>query len=150
MFERIVVPTDGSEYAAAAAADAIALAAVHGATIHAVSVVDAGALGDLQLPGESARASDVLGEQAQTFVEEIEARAVAESVEVKTVVRSGPPGSEILDYAEEVDADLVVMGTRGHGGLHRLAVGSVTDHVIRFGDVRVLVVDAGADDERES
>lgn len=142
MFETIVVPTDGSDHADAAADDAIALATAHDATLHVVSVADTGPFGGVRLPGEAQSADEAIRGRATEFVDQVADRVEEASIDVTTAVRSGPPGPEILAYADEVDADLIVMGTRGRGGLHRLAVGSVTDHVIRFGDVRALVVDA--------
>ncbi|WP_290819221.1 universal stress protein [Halovivax sp.] len=141
MFDRILVPTDGSEHAEAAADDAIELAADQGATMHVLSIADPGPLGDLKLPGDAARPSEALTERAEEFVVGIVDRAEAAGVDVEGTVRSGPPGEAILEYAREIDADLIVMGSRGRGGLHRMAVGSVADHVIRVGDCRVLVVD---------
>ena len=112
MFETSLVPTDGSPHAAAALDDAVELAGEEGARLHVISVADSGPLGDIRLPGEAATGT----------------------------VRTGPPPSEILAYAREIEADVIVMGSRGRGGLHRMAVGSVADHVIRFGEFRVLVV----------
>ena len=142
MIDRIVVPTDGSEHAHAAATDAIALAAAHDATVCAIAVADVGPFGGGRLPGEAGSAREVLGERAESFVRRVADRATEAGVEAETAVRTGPPGEEIVSYVEAVDADLVVMGTRGRGGLERLALGSVTDHVVRFGSVRTLVVDA--------
>ncbi|WP_290816343.1 universal stress protein [Halovivax sp.] len=152
MFDRILVPTDGSEHAEAAAADAIELAADQGATLHVISIADPGPLGDVRLPGDAARPGEALRERAAEFVDAVIERAEAAGVDATGTVREGSPPSTILEYAREIDADLIVMGTRGQGGLHRMAVGSVADHVIRVGDVRVLVVEVddrprGEDDE---
>ena len=147
MFETILVPTDGSEHARAAATDAIALADEHGASLHVLSVADSGPLGGIRLPGEAGSPDDVLGNRAQRFVDEIVDRGAAAGVDAIGRVEHGPPPSTILEYARDIDADLIVMGSRGQGGLHRMAVGSVADHVIRFGGRRVLIVDTDEDDE---
>ena len=139
MYDVILIPTDGSEYAEAAAETGLELAGVHDAAVHVVCVVETGPLGGLRLPGDAGSAKEVIHERADTFVSRIAERANAAGLEVTTATPSGPPGSEILEYADDVDADLVVMATRGRGGIHRAALGSVADHVIRFGDVQVLV-----------
>lgn len=139
MFETIVVPTDGSEHADAAVIRALGLASEHGAVVHAICVAETGPLGYIRFPGDAASAEEAIHGQAQKFVAAVADRPEAADLEVETAVLSGPPGTEILEYAEEVGADLIVMGTRGRGGVHRMAVGSVTDHVIRFGDVDVFV-----------
>ncbi|WP_254862975.1 universal stress protein [Halovivax gelatinilyticus] len=145
MFETIVAPTDGSPHAEKALADAIELAADQGATVHVISVADSGPFGNIRLPGETARPADAIRDRAQEFVDEAISSAESAGVDVTGAVLDGPPPSTILDYARDVNADLIVMGSRGRGGLHRAAVGSIADHVIRFGEFRVLVVDA--DDE---
>ncbi|WP_255191362.1 universal stress protein [Natronobeatus ordinarius] len=139
MYDVILIPTDGSEYAESAAETGIELAGVHDAAVHVVCVVETGPFGGLRLPGDAASAEEAIRDRANEFVARIADRANAEGLEVTTATPSGPPGSELLEYAEAVDADLIVMGTRGRGGFHRAALGSVADHVIRFGDVQVLV-----------
>ncbi|GAB3019588.1 universal stress protein [Natronobiforma cellulositropha] len=142
MFETILVPTDGSEHAAAAVDRALSLAAEHDATVHAVCVAETGPLGYLRLPGETESAEEAINAQARRVVGAVADRPAAGGLTVETAVLTGPPGTAILEYAGEVDADLIVMGSRGRGGVHRLAVGSVTDHVIRFGDLDVFVTTA--------
>ncbi|MFC4542919.1 universal stress protein [Halosolutus amylolyticus] len=141
MFDTILVPTDGSVHAAAAVADGFELAGVHDAAVHVLCVADVGPLGGLRLPGDATSAEEAIRQQAQETVDDTLDRAPAD-LDVTGAVREGPPESEILDYAREIDADLVVMGSRGRGGVHRMAVGSVTDHVVRFGDVPVFVTTA--------
>lgn len=53
----------------------------------------------------------------------------------------GSPGGEIANYAEEINADVVVMGTHGRSGLKRIALGSVTEYVIRNTHIPVLAVE---------
>ncbi len=142
MFETILVPTDGSSHARQALDDAIGLAADQDATLHVISVADSGLLGSIRLPGEAARPREAIHDRAQQFVDDALDRAEETGVDAVGSVLSGPPPSEILEYAREIEADLIVMGSRGRGGFHRMAVGSVADHVIRFGEFRVLVVDA--------
>ena len=139
MYDVVLIPTDGSEYAESAAETGLELASTHGAAVHVVCVVETGPLGGLRLPGDAASAEEAICARAAEYVSRIADRAEEYDLEVTTATPSGPPGSEILEYADDVDADLVVMATRGRGGIHRAALGSVADHVIRFGDVQVLV-----------
>lgn len=145
MYECILVPTDGSEHADAAADRALDLAELLGATVHAVSVIESGPLGSVDLPGDSASATEVLTERATEFVESIVERGDERGVTVTSELRDGVPVEEIRDCAMDVDADIVVMGTRGRGGVSRMILGSVTDGVARASDIDVLVV--GADEE---
>ncbi|ELZ22023.1 universal stress protein [Natrinema limicola] len=144
MFETILIPTDGSDHAEAAAETGIELATVHDATVHVACVADTGPLGDLRLPGDATSAEDAMRGRAQEHVDAIVDRAEAAGLEVTGTVLEGPPEDELLEYAREIDADVIVMGTRGRGGVHRLAMGSVTDHVVRFGEIPVLVANSGS------
>lgn len=60
-----------------------------------------------------------------------------------TDVIEGIPVREILEYADDIDADAIVMGTRGRGGISRMMLGSVTDGVTRHTARDVLVVGNG-------
>lgn len=143
MFETILLPTDGSEHAEKAAETGLELAKEHNAAVHIICVADTAPLGYLRLPGDAKSAEEAIQGQAETFVNRLADRADS-TLEVTSTVLFGPPETKILDYGEEISADLIVMGTRGRGGVHRLAVGSVTDHVIRFGDIGVYVPKEGA------
>ncbi|PCR91301.1 universal stress protein [Natrinema ejinorense] len=147
MFDTILLPTDGSEHARAAAETGIELAAVHDATVHVACVADTGPLGDLRLPGDAASAEDAIRGRAQEYVDAIVERVDAAGLAVTGTVLDGPPEEALLEYAREIDADLIVMGTRGRGGVHRMALGSVTDHVIRFGDIPVFVANSASQPE---
>lgn len=61
---------------------------------------------------------------------------------IKTIVAAGNPAEEILKALDEVKADLVAMSTHGRSGLSRLAFGSVTDKILRQANVPVLTVRA--------
>jgi nucleotide-binding universal stress UspA family protein len=142
MFETIVIPVDGSDHAERAAQRGFEIAEEHDSTVHLICVADTGPLDGVQLPGERASASDAITAQAESVVDGIETQAPG-TVPVTTAVPTGSANSQIVDYADSVDADLIVMGSRGHGGVERLVLGSVTEHVVRVSDIDVLV--AGGD-----
>ncbi|CAI49366.1 UspA domain protein [Natronomonas pharaonis DSM 2160] len=139
MFEEILLPVDGSEDATAAATRGFDIARAHGSRVHVICVADTGPLSDYQLPGERTSAAEALGDRAERVVESVVASAATDGIEVTTATPTGPAPETILDYADEVEADLIVMGTRGRGGVERLMLGSVTEHVVRRSDVDVLV-----------
>ncbi|ELY54441.1 UspA domain-containing protein [Natronococcus amylolyticus DSM 10524] len=145
MYDRILVPTDGSEYAEDAAERAFDLAETTDAAVHVVCVVEQGPLGSVRLPGDDASAADAFAERAEEFVGRLAERARERSLEVETEIREGVPVRELLDYADEVDAEVAVMGSRGRGEVSRMMLGSVTDGVAREGDIDVLVVGENGD-----
>ena len=63
-------------------------------------------------------------------------------VPIKSIVASGNAAEEILKAAEEINADLIAMSTHGRSGWRRLAFGSITDKVLRGASVPVLMVRA--------
>jgi nucleotide-binding universal stress UspA family protein len=138
-FRNVLVPTDGSDCAAAALDHGIGIAAETGATLHALSVVDVASLG-----------ADVHS-QVQVETLEADARAVVESATetaeaagVESVAGSVEAGSSVHraigSYAEDHDVDLVAMGTHGRSGLDRVLLGSVTEKTLRTAPAPVLVV----------
>ncbi|MCU4802123.1 universal stress protein [Halobacteria archaeon HArc-gm2] len=139
MYDRILFPTDGSDGAETALEHALDLAAVHDAAIHVLFVVNTTYLG-----GSAAEATtvDALRTTGETTVEESADRVRDRGVDVTTTIRSGEPYREILDYADEAAADVIVMGTHGRRGLDRYLLGSVTEKVVRAADVPVLTVRA--------
>jgi len=58
----------------------------------------------------------------------------------KAHLRVGKPDEEIVDLAEELEVGLIVLGSRGHGGVRRALMGSVSDSVVRHAHCPVLVV----------
>ncbi len=59
---------------------------------------------------------------------------------VKAVIREGDPGLLIADYADEVQADLIVMPSHGYHGVKRLLLGSVVERVLRHANCPILVL----------
>jgi nucleotide-binding universal stress UspA family protein len=138
MFETIVVPIDGSDHAERAARRGFEIAAHHDSSVHILCVVDTGPLGGYQLPGESESAEKAIEERAKALVTEVTENA-PNGIDITTATPVGSAKNEIVSYTDSVGADLVVMGSRGRGGVERLMLGSVTEHVVRTSDVDVLV-----------
>ncbi|WP_412061951.1 universal stress protein [Rubrivirga sp. IMCC45206] len=121
----ILLADDGSPIAAAARAHADALAARHGATLHVLRV-------DLVPPA---------GDLRQTATSETRSPGVVETV------RYAPSAeSAIVDYAAEIGADLVVVGTHGRSGWQRWSLGSTAEGVLRRSPCPVLTVGPEAHD----
>jgi nucleotide-binding universal stress UspA family protein len=137
VYDTIVLPTDGSEAAADAGRHAFSHGDRYDATVHVLSVVElAGGLG----PGDRDEAAiDRRREERVAAVDDL-AETAPSSVDVETAVKVGSPSRVISEYAVEVDADLVVMSTHARSGAGRFLFGSITERVIRDGDVPVLAV----------
>ena len=64
--------------------------------------------------------------------------------EIRTEILHGSPGPAVCDFAAEVSARLIVLGTRGRGGFKRALLGSVSDYVVRNAPCSVLVTGESA------
>lgn len=146
MYDAVLIPTDGSETAAAAVREGVGLAALSGATVHGLYVVDTR---DYNTLSESKWLSLEAGleAEAEAALSALEDAAEAAGVDVTTAVRRGVPQTEILAYADDHDVDVVVMGTHGRTGLDRVLLGSVAESVLRQASTPVHVVRAGEGDD---
>lgn len=140
LYERILVPTDGSAGVERAVRHAVDLASVHGATVHALYVVNVASHATLPMEGAFEGVTEMLRTDAEDAVGMVEAVADDYDVPVETAIIEGTPSTEIVRYAEEEGCDLVVMGTHGRGGIDRLLLGSVAEKVVRGSNVPVLTV----------
>ncbi|WP_010546733.1 universal stress protein [Natronobacterium lacisalsi] len=138
--ERVVVPTDGSDAAERAADGALEIAERYDAEIRPVYVVDA-TIYDLEDAPRSI--IGLLSEGGENATETVAAAAAERDLEAVTAVRRGVPADELLEYATDVGADLVVMGTRGRaaGAADDRLLGSTTARVVSRAEVPVLVVE---------
>lgn len=138
----VVLPTDGSEYAAAAVEPALAIAEQFDARVHVLHVVDVGDVAtgaNYTPPVELVERLEAAG---RSVTESVAERVRDAGLEAASEVREGFPAADVLDYAEETDADLIAMGTAGKTGLNRFLVGSTTERVIRHAQIPVLAVNA--------
>lgn len=146
LYDRILVPTDGSEGVERAVTHAVDLAAAHEATIHAVYVVNTAGFTGLPMESSWEGVEKMLREDAENALETVRTLAGQQDVTVETHVLEGPPQREIVRYAEEEGCDLVVMGTHGRGGIDRLLLGSVAEKVVRSSNVPVMTVRVGTEE----
>ena len=141
MYDSILLPTDGSERAAAALKHALGAVNAYDASLHVISVIDQRVV----LAADAEDKSDVrseLAEEATEAVADLAARAEDDDVAVTTATPDGVPYREILSYADGSDIDLLTLGTHGRTGREkRLNLGSTTERVVKAADRPVLVVD---------
>ena len=143
MFQRILVPTDGSEITAKAVQTAIGMAKVHGAQIFAVSIKE---------PFPYSAISEMQPTPPQEFFDAQERIATARVDEVRRACTSAGIACEghtveslhaweaIIDPAKQVGADLIVMASHGRRGVEALLLGSETQKVLTHTTTPVLVV----------
>jgi len=137
---RILLATDASEEARLAATTAADVAQRTGSELHVVHVGEVRPVIHPERHSYHVRYEE-LREGAQRRLEEQVEEIVSTGATVaRDHLRMGRPDEEIILLGEETGADLIVMGSRGLGGIRRALVGSVSDSVVRHAHCAVLVV----------
>ena len=139
--ESILVPTDGSDAAEAALECAFSIADASDAVVHVLAVVDVTTAPfefDVDLVDRLERAKTGLVEDVVDAYDGHEASVTGD-------VRRGRPARVIVQYADEHDIDLIVIGRTGRDGLATQLLGSTTRRVTRSSPVPVLVVPVSSD-----
>ena len=142
MYSHILIAIDGSEHAARAAEQALFLARSLNARVTAVSVIPPWA----KVAGYDAIwYTDTLYKErahatSEHYLQEVRQAAKEHAVPLETtVVEADQPHLGILETAQKLDCDLVVMGSHGRSGLSAVLLGSVTSKVLTHGSLPVLV-----------
>jgi nucleotide-binding universal stress UspA family protein len=148
MYQRILVPVDGSRTATCGLREAIRLAKGHDTTLRLLHVIDRLPLLQGMEPPviieELLRSAERAG---HAVLEAGAALAAKHSVQAQTIMRKPPRGrvaDTILDEARKWKAGLIVMGTHGRRGVRHLLLGSDAESVVRAARAPVLLVRSAA------
>lgn len=154
MYQRILVPLDGSAFAEQALHHAQQVAQPGQSEIHLLSVAplledQSLAAVDLYpvyvyrdyLVDHNAEKDRITAELAG-YLEQVSARVKAAGFTPAPAIRFGQPAEEIITYAAKSGCDLIAMSTHGRSGIGRWVYGSVADKVLRSSSVPVLLVRA--------
>jgi nucleotide-binding universal stress UspA family protein len=143
-----VVGTDGSPTAGVALQHATALAKALGATLHIVYAYRPMLSSEAAMSATSGGPTiDVAGvnqgiaENAAEICKHAASAAADSGVKVETHSLPGDPADALVNVAEEVDADLLVVGNRGMSGVKRFVLGSVPNKISHHAPCSVLIVD---------
>ena len=137
-FNKILVPTDGSEYTKAAVRKAMELAKLSGGKVTALYVLDQTILTNMPMDTAVMNVYNTLEKEGKEAVDFVRDLGASEGVEVEVVIKEGTPVKVILD--ESANYDIIVMGTLGRTGMSKLLMGSVDERVVRASQCPVLVV----------
>lgn len=137
MYRTILAAVNSSVDSDRAVREAMAFARENGADLHVLGVVDRWKH-DAPVLGTGELVTIQTEDQYNEFLVDVAKQAVLAGVEVDCVVRRGEPYQCILEYADEVDADVIFVGQHGD---HRVHVGGVGRHVAAESDREVRVVD---------
>jgi nucleotide-binding universal stress UspA family protein len=142
MYERMLVPLDGSEVAEAILPFAEQVAGPLDAEVVLLRVLEPVSPVELVASaGVVAPDTFTLRDMdARRYLSEIERRLSKKGLRVRTRVAFGSPADEILAAAQTTSADLIAMATHGRSGLGRAVFGSVAESVLRASPVPVLLI----------
>lgn len=125
MYQHILIPTDGSEFAERGVAHGLALAKSVGAKVFVINVVEP----IFAVTGDFASVLDRVTKAAS------DAGVACETIQVENV----PPHQAIIRAAEDKGCDVIVMSSHGLSGLSMILIGSVTNKVLTYAKIPVLV-----------
>ena len=147
MYQKILLPTDGSKFAESAAKHAIWIASRSGAEIIVLNVIETSSLVGLPAEDLIVKIKEMLKEEGRRSLERIsemisesEKESKIEDIKITLKTEEGSPADSILKTIDNENIDLVVMGTSGKHGLDRFLLGSVTEKVVRSSKCPVLAV----------
>ena len=137
MYDTILVPTDGSDPANRAVEHALELADRYDADVHAMYCVETHRYGEPAL-SSAELVLDTLEDRGAAMLEEIADRADNAGIDCTWNVCHGRPWEEVREKADELDADLIVIGYQGQGHTRTDRIGSVAERIVRTADRPVL------------
>lgn len=147
MYQRILVPIDGSSTSSRGLAEAIRLAKLTGGRLRLAHVIDELSF-TLAMDAYSGLAGSWLEElrsNASKLLKAARSQAAKEGVEADTVLLDSFKGTmhdQVIAEAKASGAELIVIGTHGRRGLGRWVMGSSAEHILRMSPVPVLLVRA--------
>ena len=140
MLTKILTAVDGSEISERAVEKAASLAKQNNAELHLIYVIETGFL--TPGPGDSVR--DLVHQRFETEGKEtlaiLTARAKDAGVTVESHLEVGHAGTTIVETAEKLGCDLIVVGSLGKSKLDRLLLGSVSSYVVNYAKTNILVI----------
>lgn len=145
MHKVIMAPTEGSDSEKGAVSVAVKLAQRFEAELRLVRVVSAPlVIEEVPRPPVFEITEQILNDERLARLRKLEALGtqcrVLGEIRVITALEDGPIAPTLRDYAKKFNVDLIVMSSHSRGGLKRIALGSVTDYLVRQTNIPVLVV----------
>jgi nucleotide-binding universal stress UspA family protein len=147
-FSKIVVGVDGSEESMKAAEYAISIAKLYNAELNAITVLTSDIGYIYSSPGVESPPLTVkeiillAGDEAKKWFDEIKEKANKKGIQLKTeyIVAKKSLLNTILEYVEEHNISLVVVGTRGRSGIKKMLLGSIASGLVTYSPCPVLVI----------
>ncbi|MDR3222272.1 MAG: universal stress protein [Methanobrevibacter sp.] len=142
MYEKILVPTDGTKFSEKSEEHALLIAEALGSEIIGLSVVDTSFLKGLPADDTTYEINQILKKESEKNLKRFEdiKKEKNSNVKIKTISIEGSPADTIIEVGEKEDVDLIVIGSSGKTGLQKFLIGSVTQKVVKLAKSNVLIV----------
>ena len=140
LYRKILITTDGSEPNKKAISYGIELARLSGAKVYVVYVVDTATFASIPMDSGWEVMYELLQKEGNEAMQHIIDDAKVSGVEIESSLLEGHPSQEIIEFSQDNDIDIIVLGTLGKSGLDRFLLGSVAEKVTRNSKIPVLVV----------
>ncbi len=143
VFNKILVPTDGSEYTRSAIQKAVELAKITGSSVTALYVLDQTIFVNMPLDSSISNTYTLLKKEGESAVQYVKDLCEENNIPCEVMVGEGSPVKYIVECSKNYD--LIVMGTLGRTGFSKLMMGSVAERVVRYSNCPVMVIRAPED-----
>ena len=139
MYANVLLATDGSDCAREATDHAIDIATTYDATLHVLYVIETrtGYDSDIVDPDTVER---TLRSRGESILEDVETAVRERNGDVVSSIRRGIPETQIVEYIDEHDIDLVVLGARGRSEFKTILLGSTSEAVVREVSIPVVLM----------
>lgn len=140
MFTKILAAVDGSDISERAVEKAVDLAKQNNAELHLIYVIETGFISPG--PGDSVR--DLVHQRfeadGKATLEKLTAKTKEAGIDAEAHLEVGHAGNTIIEMAEKLGCDLIIVGSLGKSKLDRLLLGSVSSHVVNYAKTNILVI----------
>lgn len=148
MFKSVVVAVDGSKHAMKAAAAAMDIAKEQGCPLHVLTVrrdfsaaVDDELKRYMEVEHLTTVPDDMIDDESRKLMGFVREQAGKKGLDkIETAIRTGQPARRIAEFAKEVGADLIVLGSRGLGDVGGFLLGSVSHKITSLAECSCLIV----------
>lgn len=142
LIKKILIPIDFSDYSKAALKYAVSFSKIFDAELILIYVVEPViyppdfSMGQVALPTVDLD----LNTRAKEELDKLVKTEINSTLKARTIVRTGKPFIEIIEYAKEEDIDLIIISTHGHSGVEHILFGSTAEKVVRKSPCPVLTL----------
>ena len=143
IISKILVAIDGSDASMDAADYAISISKKYNAELYALHVIHPADVDLLPGPAQTSAYSLVINtnKESEEYLDKVKLKANEYAITIKTEVIAAINVAEgIVDYAEDKNTDIIVVGTRGKSGIKKALLGSVAANVVNYSHCPVLVI----------